>query len=238
MVITRKEWQNYISRLSKINTQAADLMRDAVVRYGFDNMNVLINYAYGLTTAYGEAAAALSAEMYDAIAELQGRLNLPPAVPAEPQSYGDVAKTVKGIHKTTENAEEYAAAIGRLVKQTGADTMLINAQRDGAEWAWVPNGDTCAFCLTLASRGWQKLSPRLREVHAEHIHSNCDCTFAIRFSPDLNVEGYDPDKYLDIYENAEGNTPKDKINAMRREFYAENKNKVGINSSKAEEYIE
>lgn len=28
--------------------------------------------------------------------------------------------------------------------------MLKNALRDGAEFAWVSNGDTCAFCMTLA----------------------------------------------------------------------------------------
>ena len=236
MEISRKEWQNYISRLSMINQQAATLMEDACVRFGFDNMDVLINYAYGLTTAYGEAAGALSAEMYDAISALQKQNNLS-AVPAETQSYHEVAKTINGIHKTSENPKEYAGAVGRMVKQTGADTMLQNAQRDGAEWAWVPNGDTCAFCITLASRGWQKLSPKLKEVHAEHIHSNCDCTFAIRFNSALEVEGYDPDKYLEMYSNADGVTSKDKINAMRREFYKENKGKTDIDSSKAEEYI-
>lgn len=50
--------------------------------------------------------------------------------------------------------------VSRLVKRAGADTTLKNAQRDGAEFAWVPHGDSCAFCLTLASRGWQRASQR------------------------------------------------------------------------------
>ena len=46
--------------------------------------------------------------------------------------------------------------------------MLKNALRDGAEFAWVPNGDTCAFCMTLASRGWQRASKRaIKNGHAE-----------------------------------------------------------------------
>ncbi len=40
------------------------------------------------------------------------------------------------------------------------------------------------------------------------------------------VAGYDPDKYLRMYENAEGSTSREKINAMRRENYAEHKEKI------------
>ena len=36
------------------------------------------------------------------------------------------------------------------------------------------------------------------------------------------MDGYDPDRYLEMYENAEGSTPQEKINAMRRQQYAEN----------------
>ena len=46
---------------------------------------------------------------------------------------------------------------------------------------------------------------------------NCDCTYAIRFDDKSGVEGYDPDKYLEMYENAEGVTSKEKINALRRQ---------------------
>ena len=62
--------------------------------------------------------------------------------------------------------------------------------------------------------------------HAEHIHANCDCTYAVRFDGRSGVQGYDPDRYLAMYENAEGDTPREKINAMRRELYAENKDRI------------
>ncbi|MBR4692904.1 MAG: hypothetical protein IKP17_09110 [Oscillospiraceae bacterium] len=38
----------------------------------------------------------------------------------------------------------------------------------------MPSGDTCAFCITLASRGWQKAGREaIKGGHAEHIHNNC-----------------------------------------------------------------
>lgn len=115
----------------------------------------------------------------------------------------------------------------RLVKQAGADTTIKNAIRDGAYWAWVPAGDTCAFCLTLASRGWQKA---LKGDHAEHIHANCDCTFAIAFRQsdiDRYSDVYNPQQYKRIYDNAEGSTSKDKINNIRRELRELNQHKKG-----------
>ena len=111
---------------------------------------------------------------------------------------------------------------------------MKNALRDGAEWAWIPHGDTCAFCIALASRGWQKASKNaIKNGHAEHIHANCDCTYAIRFNERTNVAGYQPDKYLSMYESEPG-SPKAKINAMRRKFYAENSEE--INSQKRSAY--
>ena len=112
--------------------------------------------------------------------------------------------------------------VSRLVKRAGADTTLKNAVRDGAEWAWVPHGDTCPFCITLASNGWQKASSKvLKGGHAEHIHANCDCEFAIRFDHKTTVAGYDPEKYLKQYRDAGGD-----INKMRRVNYAANKERI------------
>ena len=232
--ISTREWQSYIKRLSAINSKAAEEMRKYVQTVGFVDTDALIQRAYAIATKYGEASATLSALMYDATAALEGAL-VAPAVPAATASYHTVAKTVTGITNVSENVEMISLAVGRLVKQAGADTTLQNALRDGAEFAWVPAGDTCAFCITLASRGWQRASRNaIKNGHAEHIHSNCDCTYAIRFNERTNVRGYHPAEYRAMYDNADGSTPKAKINAMRREFYAENKDE--INAQKRDAY--
>ena len=226
LTVSAKAWSAYNKKLSALNTAAAEAMKAYVLKYGFADMDALIEYAFGLVTKYGEGAAALSAAMYDAVAELSGKL-FEPALPAPTASYHEVAKTVNGIHKVSENVDLFSNAIGRLVKQAGADTTLQNALRDGAEFAWIPSGDTCAFCITLASRGWQRASKAaIKGGHAEHIHSNCDCSYAIRFDSRTQVKGYDPEKYREMYYDADGTTPQAKINAMRREFYAENKEEI------------
>ena len=156
--------------------------------------------------------------MYDALAAAEG-VTVPPAEPAEPASYREVAKMVNA---TKDSPPQLQRGVSRLVKRAGADTTLQNAKRDGAEFAWIPHGDTCAFCLTLASRGWQRASAKvLKGGHAEHIHANCDCAFAIRFSSGTDVAGYDPEKYLQQYRDAGGD-----LNAMRRVNYAANKDRI------------
>ncbi|MBQ0113613.1 MAG: hypothetical protein KBT03_10820 [Bacteroidales bacterium] len=226
MRISASEWTKYITKLSKLSSTAGDMMQKWVDDNGFDDVDALIEYAYALTTRYGEASATLSCEMYDAIAEMQGA-SVASAEPVEMPSYGDIAKAINGVRKQSPSGQLYGTAVARQVKQAGADTTLKNAIRDGAQFAWIPSGDTCPFCIALASRGWQYASKKaLRKGHAEHIHSHCDCQYAIRFDNKMQVDGYNPDEYLQMYESADGLKPNDKINAMRRMHYAQNRDVI------------
>lgn len=219
MQITAKTWNEYITRLSRLNQKAGQLMRQYIDTHGTGDADALITYAAALVTKYGEGSAELACQMYDALAEA-ANAGVPAAEPAEPADYGEVARMVNATKN--QNPANLPNGVSRLVKRAGADTTLKNAVRDGAEWAWVPHGDTCPFCITLASNGWQKASSKvLKGGHAEHIHANCDCEFAIRFDHKTTVAGYDPDKYLAKYNAAGGD-----INKMRRVNYAANKERI------------
>lgn len=228
MQITANAWNEYITRLSRLNQKAGQLMRQYVDTHGTESTDDLIAYAYGLVTKYGEGSAELACQMYDALAEA-ANAGVPAAEPAVPADYGEVARMVNATKN--QNPANLPNGVSRLVKRAGADTTLKNAVRDGAEWAWVPHGDTCPFCITLASNGWQKASSKvLKGGHAEHIHANCDCEFAIRFDHNTTVAGYDPDKYLAQYNAAGGD-----INKMRRIDYAARKD--AINAQKRAAYV-
>ena len=257
--ITTRAWNNYIGILRRIDDRAEKEMRAMITKlsaqYEEGNItleeyeNAAIDYAYALATKYGEAAGAAACEMYDAISELQGA-NVPPAVPAPTATMAETAKTVKGTMKTG-NPDIVAQATGRLCKQAGADTMLQNAKRDGAYFAWVAHGDTCAYCLALAGLGWQKAGDlTLKGGHAEHIHANCDCTYAIDFKGDLEIAGYDYNEIqrmiLDMTDDEytaedlirmSGHSAKghdhDALNILRRKFYADNKEVINAQKRSA-----
>lgn len=218
MKLTAQTWSEYVARLARLNQSAGQLMADYIAAHGTGDTDALIAYAHALVTKYGEGSAELACQMYDALAAA-AKAGVPAAEPAQPASYGEVARMVQA---TKASPPQMQQGVSRLVKRVGADTTLKNALRDGAEFAWVPQGDTCAFCLTLASRGWQKASQAaIKGGHAEHIHANCDCEYAIRFDGRSTVAGYDPDKYLRQYRAADGD-----INKLRRVNYAANKERI------------
>lgn len=215
-----------MARLARLNQKAGQLMADYLAAHGTGDTDALIAYAHALVTKYGEGSAELACQMYDALAAA-AKAGVPAAEPAQTAAYSEVARMVQA---TKQSLPQMQRGVSRLVKRAGADTTLKNALRDGAEWAWVPQGDTCAFCLTLASRGWQKASQAaINGGHAEHIHANCDCEYAIRFDGTSTVAGYDPEKYLRQYRAAGSD-----VNALRRVNYA--KNKERINAQKRAAY--
>lgn len=219
MQISAKTWNEYVIRLSRLNQKAGQLMREYIDAHGTADTDDLVAYAYGLVTKYGEGSAELACQMYEALAEAQG-VHVPAAEPAATASYSEVARMVSATKD--QNPANLSNGVSRLVKRAGADATLKNAIRDGAEWAWVPHGDTCPFCITLASNGWQKASQKLlKGGHAEHIHAHCDCEFAVRFRSDTTVAGYDPDEYYRQYREAGGD-----INKMRRIDYAANRERI------------
>ena len=230
MKISKKDWQNYIDRLRKVNEKAASKVAEYMRTHDCstpEGVKELIAYAHAVATKYGEGAAELSCQMLDEVAEVSGKY-ITAAEPAKTATYAEIAKTIYGTMATTKDPDAIGAAVGRTVKLASVDTLQQNALRDGAEWAWIPSGDTCAFCLMLASRGWVKASKKaIKNGHAEHIHNNCDCTYCVRYDGETTVEGYDPDSLYEEWRSA-GNTSRERLNGLRRKLYAENKDYINV----------
>lgn len=260
MTVSEQSWKNYIARLRAVSDEAGRKFEKFFAQVADPLSDVgrksLSWYAFVLGRDYGEAAAELACEMYDSMVAAAGmEMGRPagwiePAVPAQTATLEEAAKTVNGVLKTSQNPSELSGAVSRLVKMAGVDTTLQNAIRDKAQFAWIPSGDTCPFCIMLASNGWQYASKKtLKNGHAQHVHSNCDCTYGVRFGDSTEIEGYDPEAYLKQYyngkmagyENADFSHPTKKqtesqkaLNGMRRQYYQQNKDR--INAQKREAY--
>ena len=256
--ISEEAWEEYIKRLRLLSDDAYNWV---IAQLGGVDISTLtdaqwdafVDKLYLKLVKNGEAAAELSAELFEYMqtSSLQSLGRVDKYGGVELFVNDDVREVYKMVYGTRKygNPEIIADGASRIVKLSSADTMLRNAIQSGAQVAWIPHGDTCAFCLTLASRGWEDASEAmLSRGHAEHIHANCDCTYAVRFDPYTSVEGYDPEKYYEMYRDAPGYDSQDKINAMRREFYRDNSEKINEQkriayakrkereSSEAEEY--
>lgn len=231
--ISLKDWENYRKQLYQLSSAAGNKFTTFLKSQpnswymAVEQEQAVLDYAYALITKYGEGTGALAAEMYDATARLQKAV-VPTAEIAETASYSDVAKAIKGAAKTSTDSNYLGGVVSRMVKQTGADTTLRNAVRDGAEFAWIPSGgETCAFCIMIASNGWRRASKKaLRNGHASHIHANCDCAYAVRFDSKSEVEGYnDGAEYRKMYDDAKAEGEefgRNAVNQMRVNMYKNN----------------
>ncbi|MCR5174617.1 MAG: hypothetical protein K6C09_08340 [Oscillospiraceae bacterium] len=227
MKIPRSSWLKYIQKLSTVNQQAASAMQRWMDDNPSASIEEIISVAFAISNKYGDASAALTCEMYDALASAQGVI-LPSAEPAPNATIGEIRKAIYGTLKN--RVTSIPDTVSRRVKMVGADTLLKNARRDGAEFAWIAMGDTCVKCLIISSAGWRRMSKKaIAGDHAEHIHANCDCEYCVRFDGKSTVEGYDPEALREKYESFEG-TPKEKENAWRREIDAEKRVKENINT--------
>jgi len=111
----------YITRLSRLNQKAGQLMRQYIDTHGTGDADALITYAAALVTKYGEGSAELACQMYDALAEA-ANAGVPAAEPAEPADYGEVARMVNATKN--QNPANLPNGVSRLVKRAGADTTL------------------------------------------------------------------------------------------------------------------
>ena len=229
-MITSKQWREYIDAHNKIQNAA----RDELLKF-YDSLPwetnkraslaALVNKAIEVANIYGLADATLSAGFYDELMSMYG-VDLPPAEIANTVPAFVSEDITQAVAKATSTQAARALVDGVIkgqVKRVGVETMRNNAIRDGVMWAWVCIGDTCAFCRVLGSSGFQYASKNVRDgKHAEHIHGNCDCQFVVK--PDgesLEIEGYDPAALAREYDDSDGRSSKDKINAMRRAGYTE-----------------
>lgn len=117
-----------------------------------------------------------------------------------------------------------SGAVTRHILNGGRETILESVQRDkqALGWARITDGDPCAFCLMLASRGAVYKTEQTADFQA---HDHCGCT------AEPFYKGSEPpraDEFLKTYDAAqqygldEGllqpgpNSPQARVNAVRR----------------------
>lgn len=147
--------------------------------------------------AYGEVSATAAADFYDAV---RAASRLPPKAAELVGFAADEAVEVMfraSLGPLWEDSPRPEAALTRLeagairmALQPGRETMHQAVRRDGLRYAIVPQGgNTCAFCLMLASRGatYANVQPQW------HDNCQCDCIPVVDSSdlPQINQDLHD-----------------------------------------------
>lgn len=252
MIVPEASWGAYNRAVEAQADEAARKMRAFLSTLDFTGdyeskkaaRDLAIEFFKELVGIYGDAAATLAADFYEELAEAAGE-HVPPAALAESAEgsiEGSVRYAARNLFGQQASAALFMEAVERsvktYVKKMANDTMSENAVRDGARhgvrFARVPTGpETCAFCITLASRGFVYASPETAGEF-DHYHDDCDCRVVAGFGDDAGVEGYDPDYYrawyygnvvYDKYGHVDVNATLNTIRTSLYELYPEQREK-------------
>lgn len=140
-----------------------------------------------LVGTYGEVSGALAADYYDTLrteAKVRGAHRSALAAPIDAEKVTQSASWAS--QPLFDDVADASAALSRaqgvsqrLVQETGRNTLFDNGRRDPAKprWARVPIGDSCDFCIMLASRGAVYLSSdSAGAMTGFHDHDDCQPT--------------------------------------------------------------
>lgn len=155
----------------------------------------------------------LGAQWYDLCAQIAGVDVLPADV--EPYDLEGMRENAKRAYATVppgESVKTYFSnfitdQIRYAINETGQDNLWRDYGRGvrGGRWARVPVGETCAWCLMLASNGaWYLTEESALRREAGHFHRHCDC-IAVYYANANSIEGYGSTlaKYKNMYYQAD-----------------------------------
>jgi hypothetical protein len=176
--------------------------------------DALLDFFPELIAAYGDAAALLAADFYDALrdvppsaARFTATLAAPPvSARAQASARWGLTPLFGADPSPVQALSNLSGVVQRLVLQSGRDTISAAAFRDPVRTAYarVPTGtETCKFCVMLASRG-AIYSDAASAGDGNKYHGDCDCVpTPIRRKSDF-PEGHDVREFERLYVEGSG----------------------------------
>lgn len=169
--------------------------------------DALMDFMPALVAEYGNAAGVAAAEFYDALRRDAATRSAFKAIiaDADDTAVTEASRRLMGAMfdgNPEAMLQGLGAVIDKQVKQVYRDTVQGSAREDPARplYARVPRGDTCRWCLMLASRGFVYASAEEAGGDGSRYHHDCDCVPTPEFSGSANIEGYDPDALYEQYQ--------------------------------------
>lgn len=193
---------------------------------GMTDFDEIMAEAVRIAEKFSVLGSELGAQWYDLCAELAGvQVEAAELHAMDQEALESAARsTAAASHEPTvrDTFNYYLQnVINESIRATGDANLWRDYERGvkGGRWARVPVGDTCAWCLMLASQGAWYVSEKsaLRE-DAGKYHRGCDCK-AVYYADPESIQGYENlGKYKQMYYAAEDARI---ANARGREKYPE-----------------
>lgn len=172
--------------------------------------DALLDFMPTLVREYGNAAGVAAADFYDELRADAVTSRAFKAVIADADDETVTAATRRLAGALFGDSPEsmltgLSAVIDKQVKQVARQTVQGSARQDPARtlYARVPIGDTCSWCLMLASRGFVYASEESAGGQGNRYHHDCNCVPTPEWSTSPSLDGYDPDALYQDYLKAD-----------------------------------
>lgn len=176
------------------------------------SIDEVIEIAAQVATRYEELASELGAQWYDLCTRLANieaeAAELREADTESIRQRARAAVETAPLDKTVDAVFNYFLhnEIQNSIRATGSANLWRDYERGlvSGKWARVPVGDTCAWCMMLASQGaWYLTKESALGNNGGHYHDGCDCVAVYHADAD-NIPNYNNlVRYKRMYYDAE-----------------------------------
>lgn len=212
-------WQ-YARQVQAVSQEARDAFILATRNLDFDDWanaaEQLRNIITEIVDYYGLATSELGAQWYEYCralgvgGEFSAIVEPPNVAIVKSAANAEIDKLFNGTADTEKVVSLLQDVVMDQVTRQARDTIVRNLGMetavDNVGYARVPVGDTCAFCIMLASRGFVYPSKKVaeRSKTGEKYHPNCNCV-AVPFHKAETIPGYADElrKYEQMYFDAD-----------------------------------
>ena len=228
MALTYQNIVDYSGRVKTVTDQAVDELARRIANIGATEperrARFIRMHVRAVAEEYGLQEQELGAQWYEFCAKAAG-VDVDTAI-VNDIDYERLDSYFQSVLEEYENGEmEWSEVEPRVfdsfeskMRELERGTILDNLDRDvrdsrrwrqtrraamKAGYARVPVGETCAWCLMLASLGYYYRSEETAlGVEPDHYHAHCDC-IAVPYNAPGAIEGYDDyNLYYDMYVTA------------------------------------
>ena len=197
--------------------------------------DIVLQALAAVMPTYTDAAAQAGADLYDAVREaaVGERMGATAISGYEPDAMEGAVKAFVQDIVDGKPVEQFNRKVldrvDRDIRVAENVSVAENAALDPLEprYARIPTGpETCEWCVMLASRGFDfkseesavgKYRKKSRTGAASHGHPGCDCRI-VQGYPGMEVEGYDPDEYYELWKSGVAKEEKSISKRLGREW--------------------
>lgn len=199
--VTVEQLHDYNDKLSAVRSEAGNYFKklaraEDLMKLGEEaRKKAIYHAAVDAVNSFTDAAGSAACDFFDAhVTGAQPSSIAPQPWFIKRRLYENIEKYAK-THKLGDDEfmRLLAEEVGGEVVQHANRTTIHNAVKNNLCYARVPFGNSCAFCLMLASRGFVYHSATTAGEDKGHYHAHCRCKI-VAGKKDTKIGDHNPEK--------------------------------------------